>query len=445
MNPLSSLKFIFLLLGDIIVLYTALIVTLIVRYQSLFYSQLFDNHIQPFSIIFGIWILIFYIAGLYDLKLLKNNLEFEKTFWDTIIVVTLVAALLFYSIPAFEITPRANLLIFFFVFGTIGYLWRRSYNGLLGTKESTTRLLMVGSNSTAQELVEHISHNPQLGYEVKFWMKEGLEDKEFSHLSQIILEHDISTIVIPAHLKKDQDSARLIYKTLTLDIEVLEISSLYESIFQKVPLAELEESWFLENLTRQSHTYTIVRSQIEVVLAFLLLIGLSPLFLLIGLMIRATSRGPAIFKQERIGKSEQPFTIYKFRTMYTDAEKEGPKWANYFKDSRVTPFGKLLRWSHIDELPQLINIVKGDLSFVGPRPERPEFVSQLRNEIPYYDLRHVITPGITGWAQINFRYAASTIDSYQKFQYDIYYIKNNSPILDLLIILKTIRFLIANF
>ena len=443
-NPLSSFKLAIVLCGDIAVLYSSLIITLIIRYRSLFYSQLFDNHLQPFSVIFAVWILIFYIAGLYDFKSLKNSLSFEKTFWYGISAATLVAALLFYLIPAFEITPRANLIIFFLIFGTLGYVWRRSYNTLISAKGSARRILMVGANPAAEELVEHIGHNPQLGYEIKLWMKEGLTGTDFDRFSRIILENDINAIVIPAHIKKDRQAARLIYQALTLNIEVAEISSLYESIFQKVPLAELEETWFLENLTRENGAYRIIRNQMETVIAIVLSVILLPLLLLIALAVKLTSRGPVIFTQERIGKSERPFTIYKFRTMRLNAEKEGPQWANYFKDARVTPVGALLRWSHLDELPQLINIIKGDLSFVGPRPERPEFVSKLREEIPYYDLRHVVTPGITGWAQINFRYAASTIDSYQKFQYDMYYIKNNSPVLDLLIILKTARFLISN-
>jgi lipopolysaccharide/colanic/teichoic acid biosynthesis glycosyltransferase len=162
------------------------------------------------------------------------------------------------------------------------------------------------------------------------------------------------------------------------------------------------------------------------------------------LAVKITSDGAAIFKQKRVGKNGSEFTIYKFRTMKIDAEKNGPQWANYFNDSRATKIGKFLRTTHLDELPQLVNIIKGELSFIGPRPERPEFVESLKKEIPYYELRHLTRPGVTGWAQINFRYGATVKEAYEKTQFDIYYIKNNSPFLDLSILLKTIKFLFTN-
>ena len=275
-------------------------------------------------------------------------------------------------------------------------------------------------------------------------MQDGLQDKEFQHLSQIIIAHNITTIVIPAHLKKDAPAARLIYKCLTLGIEVIELSRFYEILFRKVPLAELEEVWFLEHLIYRHNIYETVSDPLERIAAVLLGIILLPLMAMIAVLIAATSPGPVIFRQKRIGKGEAEFMIYKFRTMRSDAEKDGPQWANYHKDGRATWIGKILRRSHLDELPQLINIIKGELSFVGPRPERPEFVEKLRKELPYYDLRHLTKPGITGWAQINYRYAASAEDAYQKLQYDIYYLENNSLILDFIIVIKTIKFLITN-
>ena len=169
-----------------------------------------------------------------------------------------------------------------------------------------------------------------------------------------------------------------------------------------------------------------------------------PLLLIITLAVKLTSKGAAIFKQKRVGKNGEEFTIYKFRTMKIDAEKNGPQWANYFNDNRATKIGKFLRTTHLDELPQLVNIIKGELSFIGPRPERPEFVESLKKEIPYYELRHLTKPGVTGWAQINFRYGATVQEAYEKTQFDIYYIKNNSPFLDLSILLRTIKFLFMN-
>ena len=444
MSSLSRLKQIFLMTGDIIALYISIILALWIRYGNFFYSQLMDYHLQPFTIIFILWIVIFYIAGLYDLKSLKNDLEFETRFWYTLILNCVIAVLFFYLVPYFSITPKTNLVIFFFIFGSINYIYRQIYNFIIGKMGAINRLLIISSNKTAEEIIERIEKNPQLGYEVKHWIKEGLHDKDFNHLAQIIVANNINTVVIPAHLKKDLKSAKLIYKTLTLGVEVIDLSKLYESIFQKIPLAELEEVWFLENLAKNHKIYEMISHPLEILFALVLIIFLSPLALLIIILIKLTSKGSAFFSQKRLGKNNIEFTIWKFRTMHSDAEKDGPRWANYQDDDRTTRIGGILRKSHLDELPQLYNILRGELSFVGPRPERPEFIVKLQKELPYYDLRHLTKPGITGWAQINYRYAASSMDAYQKLQYDIYYIKNNSPLLDFLIILKTIKFLITN-
>lgn len=444
MNNLSRFKQIILVIGDISILYIALIITVWLRYSNFFYVYLFDYHLEPFTIIFAIWILVFYIAGLYDLQTLKNDFEFKKRFWYTIFINIIIAALFFYNLPYFEIAPKTNLGIFLLIFGGLSYIWRQTYNIIMTKTGTISHVLLIGSNKTAEEIAKIIENNPQLGYRINFWMKEGLQDKEFRHLAQIILANKINTVVIPGHLKKDSKAAKLIYKTLLLGVEVTDLAALYELIFQKIPLAELEEVWFLENLIKRHKIYELISQPLEILAALLLTILLLPLTIIIVFLIKITSPGSAFFSQRRIGKNGKEFTIWKFRTMRADAEKNGPQWANYHKDGRATAIGKVLRHSHLDELPQLFNVLKGDLSFVGPRPERPEFVERLRKELPYYDLRHIAKPGITGWAQINYRYAASNEDAYQKLQYDIYYIKNNSPLLDFLIILKTIKFFIGN-
>jgi lipopolysaccharide/colanic/teichoic acid biosynthesis glycosyltransferase len=164
---------------------------------------------------------------------------------------------------------------------------------------------------------------------------------------------------------------------------------------------------------------------------------------LIALLVALTSRGPVIYRQVRVGEKGKPFTLYKFRTMRVNAEKDGAQWATK-NDARTTPIGGALRTSHLDELPQLWNIIRGDLSFVGPRPERPEFVAKLAARIPYYEARLFIKPGVTGWAQINHRADLTDADVAEKLQYDIYYLKNRSPILDWAIILKTIKSIFVN-
>jgi len=444
MQPFSKIKQTTVLFGDIAVFYLSLVLTLWLRYSEKFYEQLFDYHLGPFTVILAIWLAVFYIAGLYDLRSLKNDLEFAKKFWYSLLFNAAISATFFYLNANVAVAPKTNLFIFFLIFGCFGYLYRQTANAVLGKGGAATRILLVGNNQTAQEIAECLGKNNQLGYEIKFWMKEGLKDKEFEHLFQIILANDINTIVLPAHIKKDFRSASLIYKALLKGVDIMDLSTLYESVFTKVPLAELEEVWFLENITQKHKIYEYLMTPIEYLAAFLMISILSPLLLIIALAVKLTSEGPAIFKQKRVGKNGAEFTIYKFRTMQNDAEKNGPQWANYFNDSRATKIGHFLRASHLDELPQLFNILKGELSFIGPRPERPEFVASLKKEIPYYELRHLAKPGVTGWAQINFRYGATVKEAYEKTQFDIYYIKNNSAFLDLSILLRTIKFLFTN-
>ena len=248
---------------------------------------------------------------------------------------------------------------------------------------------------------------------------------------------------MPRHLKHNSNFTNELYRLLSQGVEIHDLANFYELVMRKIPLADVDETWFLDHLVNRSKFYSQLKRAGEVLLAILLQIALLPFELIIALITKITSPGPALYKQIRVGKNDKEFALYKFRTMRIDAEKNGAQWSGT-EDNRVTPFGKLLRRTHFDELPQLINVIKGDLSFVGPRPERPEFVTILKEKIPYYDIRHIVQPGVTGWAQINYRYGASVEDAYEKLQHEIYYIKNRSIILDLAIIIKTIRSVFIN-
>lgn len=439
MNFRLGIKQLLLFLGDALWLYASLWLTLLIRYGEVPSSALYTQLAGPFTFIFFVWILIFYVGGLYELSALKNNYLFLRHLLGAIFSAAAISTILFYFIPLFGITPKTTLFIFLGVFGLVSYIWRSIFNDVLTSGKAETRILLVGDSPIVRDLAEAISKHPQLGYEIRFWMKEGLDDKEFSHLSQIIVSEKINLIVIPAHIKKSSRAARAIYQTLVLGIEVVDLADLYEIVYRKVPLAELEEVWFLENIAKSHRMYEILKRPLEIVLAILCFILFLPFALLIGLYISLVDGMPIIYRQKRVGQFGRVFTLYKFRTLRRDAEALGPQWAAHEKDKRAIPLGNLLRRSHLDELPQLWNILRGDLSLVGPRPERPEFTSTLKETIPYYDLRHLIRPGITGWAQINYRYGASTDDAYEKLQYDIYHLKNRSILLDLLIVVKTLR------
>jgi lipopolysaccharide/colanic/teichoic acid biosynthesis glycosyltransferase len=249
---------------------------------------------------------------------------------------------------------------------------------------------------------------------------------------------NINLIIVPRQLKNETKLVATLYELFGSGVLVNDMASFYEIIMRKVPLADVEETWFLENIAGEVTFYDPLKRAIEFVGALVLGIVLLPFELLIALLVLVTSRGPIIYKQVRVGEKGRHFTLYKFRTMRVDAEKDRPQWSTQ-NDSRTTIIGGALRRSHLDELPQLWNIIAGELSFVGPRPERPEFVAKLEAKIPYYEARLFIKPGVTGWAQINHHADLTDEDVVQKLQYDIYYLKNRSPILDAAIILKTAK------
>ncbi len=443
MNFKNASRTFTLLLCDIAFLYLALFATLIIRYGNDFYGQFVEIHFFPFTIIFAIWVVIFYIAGLYELRRLQNGLDFMKVLGFTIFINSVIAVFFFYLIPIFGITPKTNLFVFMVIFACAELLWRRSFNQLIATGEAPNRGLLVGEGNTADTLYNVIHASPHLGYEIKLRIR---EDEAYGHperLQALVLEHKLNFVVIPRHLKNNPSLNKILYGLLAHGVEVRDLISFYELILRKVPVADLEESWFLENLVNQQKFYDPLKRAWEFLGALTIGIVLLPIELLVAILIKLTSRGPVIYQQLRVGKNGARFTLYKFRTMYENAETRGPQWADP-NDLRATPLGKILRYAHIDELPQLLNVVKNEISFVGPRPERPEFVETLKEKIPYYEIRHLVKPGITGWAQINYKYGASVEDSYEKLQFDIYYLKNRSLVLDLAIIVKTLKSFFVN-
>jgi sugar transferase (PEP-CTERM system associated) len=218
------------------------------------------------------------------------------------------------------------------------------------------------------------------------------------------------------------------------------LASVYEEYTGKIAVENLRPSWLIfSDGFRKTRWLLFLKRITDVVFASLGLIALSPVMLVVTGLVKLTSPGPALYHQERVGLNGRGFTVHKFRTMRTDAESAtGPVWATA-NDSRVTPVGRLLRRTRLDEIPQLWNVLRGEMSVVGPRPERPEFVTQLSQQIPYYQQRHVVKPGVTGWAQVRYTYGASVEDAIEKLQYDLFYIKNLSIALDLVIVLETIK------
>ena len=438
----NAVKQILLLLGDVVALYAALLIALALRYGAGFYSQFVNIHFAPFTIIFIPWIIIFYVAGLYDLRRLRNNLVFFKTLALSLATNAAIAVLLFYIVPSFGITPKTNLFLFFVALAVIEVAWRRIFNRVTSSGEAPNRVLLVGNGPTAAEVLAAAAENTQLGYEIVARLTE--EDAYRSHaaLEDAVRENRANLIVTPRELKRKQ-LASVLYELFGRGTTVIDLDNFYEIVMRKVPLADMEETWFLENIEGAAKFYDQLKRAFELFFAVLIGVILLPLEVLIALLVRLTSRGAAIYRQTRVGQHGREFTLYKFRTMRRDAERAGAQWAAQ-NDARVTAVGKVLRATHLDELPQLWNIIRGDLSFAGPRPERPEFVAKLKEQVPFYEVRLLVKPGVTGWAQINYRADLDLEDVKQKLQYDIYYLKNRSLILDLAIILKTLKSIFIN-
>ncbi len=430
-----------LLAGDVAALYLSLIFMLMVRYGGAWQDELIRHHALPFTFVFISWVFVFYIAGLYDLRRLRNNLDFFKTVTLTLFINALLAVGFFYLIPVFGIAPKTNLLLFIGIFAALEFAWRRIWNYLTVETQSQARMMLVGGNGAAADIMNFLRENRQLGYETALHVPEEALPPALGTLrgwQETIKENRIDLVVIPAHFKKESLLTKIFYELLAGGLEIHDIPHFYETVFRKVNLSQIDETWFLEKITARRRFYDDLKRAAEFLAALILQTILLPLEIVIAICITLASPGPAIYAQTRVGQRNRTFTLYKFRTMNIDAEKHGAEWAKEY-DARTTGIGRLLRHTHLDELPQLINILMGDLSFVGPRPERPEFITVLEEKIPYYEIRHLVKPGITGWAQINFRYGASIDDAYEKLQYDVYYIKNRSLILDLAIVLKTIR------
>ena len=427
-----------LLLLDITLLYGSLLAMLALRYRSDF-SQEYAIHFPPFAIIFFIWLVGFYIANLYDPRTLRNTLFFYSRLFEAIAVAGVISISFFYLIPFFGIAPKTNLLLFILIFALLEAGGRSLFNSIAETKFKRLALI-VGDNEQARELAVFIKENPQLGYT----LLEIINSQDTDHLSKALTTPHLDTIVISPDAYTMSEITDIFYKALGQKITFSSLATFYERLTGRVPLGAINQAWFLENLSEgNKRGYETFKRFGDVVFGFLFG-GVSLIvypFVIIAIWLN--SPGPLFYTQTRIGQLGKSFTMLKFRTMIANAEADtGAVWAQD-GDERITGIGKFMRRTRIDELPQLWNIIKGDMSLVGPRAERPEFHDKLKNEVPFYEERYLIKPGLSGWAQINYPYGSSVKDAAEKLKYDLYYIKNRSFLLDLGIILRTIRIAVS--
>ena len=316
------------------------------------------------------------------------------------------------------------------------------YIVIMGVVEKE-RVVFVGENDYTEDLLESVKKDGQYVFVM------SLNNTDMKALGKEILElyNTKKFDVLVDFTDKLLRDPKITEKLLQYKLEGLQYYNyleFYETYENKLPISHLSPKWFLENTGFEIyHNNFNLKAKRLLDLLFALLIGIfaAPVIVLAAIIVKLESKGPVFFIQERIGEGNKKFNIVKFRSMTTDAEKDGPQWASK-NDNRVTKFGKIMRATRIDELPQLWNVLRGEMSFVGPRPEREFFIQQLEKEIPYYNLRHTVKPGLTGWAQVMYPYGASVEDAYRKLQYDLYYIKHHSIPFDVKVLLKTVTIVI---
>ena len=316
------------------------------------------------------------------------------------------------------------------------------YIVIMGVVEKE-RVVFVGENDYTQDLLESVKKDGQYVFAA------SLNNTDMKALGKEIVEmyKTKKFDVLVDFTDKLLGDPKLTGKLLQYKLEGLQYYNyleFYETYENKLPISHLSPKWFLENTGFEIyHNNFNLKAKRLLDLFFAMLIGIfaAPVIILAAIIVKLESKGPVFFIQERIGEGNRKFNIVKFRSMTTDAEKDGPQWASK-NDNRVTKFGKIMRATRIDELPQLWNVLRGEMSFVGPRPEREFFIQQLEKEIPYYNLRHTVKPGLTGWAQVMYPYGASVEDAYRKLQYDLYYIKHHSIPFDVKVLLKTVTIVI---
>jgi len=447
----TKLKQFFLLIIDVILLTLSLKIALTLRFFDIPNPDVWQAHLKFFIPIFALWILIFYINSLYDFrKIINQNKLIEQT-TKSMAVAFVISIVFFYIFPQSDMSPKTILVIFTISSYILFLIWRLSFLIINKKYLPSVNIAIIGYNEIILRTIQTIKKNKQLGYTIKFILSEKnnvLLDiaeqynlmiiDDINQLSRAIKEYKINIVILEKDISVMKELQKTLFNLLPTGISYCNLTKFYEEISGQIPIEILNKGWFLENLNlANKRNFERVKRLYDLALATLLLLLTLPFWPLIILIIKLSSRGPIIFKQIRVGKNGHHFNFYKFRSM---KEENNNHEITTEHDKRVTKFGRFMRKTRIDELPQLINVLKGDMAFVGPRPERPEIIKELSKSIPFYGIRNLIKPGITGWDQISGEYhSASFNDTYKKLQYDLYYLKNRSVYLDLSIILKTIK------
>jgi sugar transferase (PEP-CTERM system associated) len=420
------------------------------RESPLVYSG--GRHLLPKAVLIALTFqILLHLNDIYDLRITRSTREFAVRLGQGLVMAAAILLSLQYLTPVLMV-GRVVFFISLFLCSIFLILWHTMLRVYLGSRAPHTNLLVLGTGPLARELVKEVLRHPETGIKVTGFVGDNpqlvgvsiVNPKVigvYQDLPQLVAQHKVDRIIVELQDRRGKLPIRELLDFKTRGVAVEDATSFYERFAGKIPIENLKPSWMVFNSGfGVSKKLLFEKRVLSVLVSFVLLLLFSPVILALMVLIKLDSKGSAFFKQERVGQNGRIFKIWKFRSMYENAEsKSGPVWSAGAQDTRVTRVGKLMRRTRLDELPQLFNVLRGDMSLVGPRPERPHFVQQLAETIPFYQLRHVVKPGVTGWAQINFGYANSFEHTVEKLQYDLFYIKNMSWILDALIIFETIK------
>lgn len=403
------------------------------------------------------FLICMYYFDLYDSSVLGNRREVLVRLIQVIGTVYAVLAVLYYLYPPVELGRGIFQIGFVFVAMLLGS-WRRLFSLVNSTSQLADRAILLGDGPLVEPLLHEFESRPELGVRVIGRDLTAINKLDVVHdergetpgecfertsaedLSRALRRLRVNRIVVAMDDCRGKLPVELLLSLKSRGVRVLEGTEVYEAITGKVPIESVRLSWLLFSPGCYASRFFLAYKRLaSVVVSILGMLVTFPLVPFIVLAIRLSSPGPILYRQKRVGRDGAVFHCYKFRTMHADAEADtGPTWATD-DDPRITRVGKFMRLSRMDEIPQLWNVLKGDMSIVGPRPERPEFVKALSEQIPHYQLRHGVRPGITGWAQIRYRYGSSINDAKEKLRYDLFYIKNMSAGLDVLVFLETVK------
>ena len=392
--------------------------------------------------------LCFYYNDLYDLTIVHSNRELVVRLLQAAGAAAIVLAFTCIVFPTVMLDP-STFVTALGVFVVAVLSWRLAFNHFAHDPQFEERLLIVGTGHTARILAQQIGRQQDFAYRLVGFVDERESAtcvRQHDILgSAVDIDHIVATrrvdrIVVGLSDRRGRLPIEQLLRAKMSGVRVEDATTTYERLTGKILIDDLKPSWLIfSDGFRASRVTRFVKRMLDLSLSMILAIISAPFMALTAVAIRLDSAGPLLYIQERVGENGRVFKIYKFRSMRTDAEQAGkPIWARE-KDDRVTRVGRFIRMTRLDELPQLWNVMRGDMSFVGPRPERPFFVEQLAKEIPFYLQRHAVKPGITGWAQVKYQYGSTVEDAMEKLRYDLYYIKHPSVFFDLTIVLDTVK------